>query len=279
MSIQGEIDRITNNVQTTLNTIADTGVEVGAGSDALPAAAAALANEKADVNHTHSYNDLTNKPTIPSALSQLTTDSTHRTVTDTEKSTWNAKSDFSGSYNDLTNKPTIPAAYSHPTYTAKTNGLYKVTVDGTGHVSGTAAVSKSDITGLGIPAQDTTYSAATQSAAGLLSADDKKKLDGIASGANAYTHPSTHAAGMITGLATVATSGSYNDLSNKPTIPSAYSHPSTHSASMISSGTFTGAVYANSSGQTYSTSLLRNTKLVSADTNPTVNGEINWTYK
>lgn len=35
----------------------------------------------------------------------------------------------------------------------------------------------------------------------------------------AYTHPASHPATMITGLATVATSGSYNDLSNKPTIP------------------------------------------------------------
>ena len=35
-----------------------------------------------------------------------------------------------------------------------------------------------------------------------------------------YTHPSTHPASMITGLSTVATSGSYNDLSNNPTIPS-----------------------------------------------------------
>lgn len=34
-----------------------------------------------------------------------------------------------------------------------------------------------------------------------------------------YTHPSTHPASMITGLSTVATSGSYNDLTNKPTIP------------------------------------------------------------
>ena len=33
-----------------------------------------------------------------------------------------------------------------------------------------------------------------------------------------YTHPSTHPASMITGLAAVATSGSYNDLSDKPTI-------------------------------------------------------------
>lgn len=37
---------------------------------------------------------------------------------------------------------------------------------------------------------------------------------------SAYSHPSTHPASMITDLATVATSGSYNDLTNKPTIPS-----------------------------------------------------------
>lgn len=49
----------------------------------------------------------------------------------------------------------------------------------------------------------------------------------------AYTHPSSHPASMITGLADVATSGSYNDLSDKPSIPAAYTHPSTHPASMI----------------------------------------------
>lgn len=35
----------------------------------------------------------------------------------------------------------------------------------------------------------------------------------------AYTHPATHPASMITGLSAVATSGSYNDLGDKPTIP------------------------------------------------------------
>lgn len=48
MSIQSEIDRLNGNVQATLQTIAATGVDVGEGSDALPAAAAALANEKED---------------------------------------------------------------------------------------------------------------------------------------------------------------------------------------------------------------------------------------
>lgn len=67
--------------------------------------------------------------------------------------------------------------YSHPTYTAKTSGLYKVTVDGTGHVSGTVAVSKGDITALGIPGTNTTYDNATSSADGLMSKTDKAKLD------------------------------------------------------------------------------------------------------
>ena len=49
---------------------------------------------------------------IPKTLSELTSDATHRTVTDTEKASWNAKSNFSGSYNDLTNKPTIPSKVS-----------------------------------------------------------------------------------------------------------------------------------------------------------------------
>ena len=114
--------------------------------------------------------------------------------------------------------------YIHPSYTAKTSGLYKVTVDAHGHVSATAAVGKGDITALGIPAQDTTYgtfkaatgsaaggnglvpapaagkqgqylrgdgtwatptnttySDATQSAHGLMTASDKKKLDAFGS--------------------------------------------------------------------------------------------------
>ena len=49
----------------------------------------------------------------------------------------------------------------------------------------------------------------------------------------AYTHPSSHPASMITGLSEVATTGDYNDLENKPTIPAAYTHPASHPASMI----------------------------------------------
>lgn len=67
--------------------------------------------------------------------------------------------------------------YTHPAHTAKTNGLYKVTVDEQGHVSAATAATKADITALGIPEQNTTYEKVTATADGLMSAADKAKLD------------------------------------------------------------------------------------------------------
>ncbi len=59
--------------------------------------------------------------------------------------------------------------YTHPASAAgaKASGLYKITTDATGHVTGAAAVTKADITGLGIPGVNTTYSTGTASVAGL----------------------------------------------------------------------------------------------------------------
>ena len=51
--------------------------------------------------------------------------------------------------------PETDTKYTHPSYTEKSNGLYKVTVDATGHVSEAIKVVKSDITALGIPTTDT----------------------------------------------------------------------------------------------------------------------------
>lgn len=69
--------------------------------------------------------------------------------------------------------------YTHPAHTAYKSGLYKLAVDALGHVTGASAVTKADITALGIPGQDTntTYNDATQSNHGLMSTADKKKLD------------------------------------------------------------------------------------------------------
>ena len=59
-------------------------------------------------NVTDAINGKADTSAIPTALSQLSEDTTHRVVTDTEKATWNAKSNFDGNYDSLTNKPVIP---------------------------------------------------------------------------------------------------------------------------------------------------------------------------
>ena len=64
-------------------------------------------SHKADKTTTINGKALNSNITL--GLADLNGDATHRTVTDTEKATWNAKSDFSGSWNDLINKPTIPS--------------------------------------------------------------------------------------------------------------------------------------------------------------------------
>ena len=126
--------------------------------------------------------------------------------------------------------------YTHPGYTAQASGLYKVTVDSTGHVSAATAVTKSDITALGIPESDTTYSAATTSAEGLMSAADKTKLDGVTAGANKYTHPryTARASGLYkvtvdsTGHVSAAAAVDKSDITalGVPAQDTTYTHPS-----------------------------------------------------
>lgn len=62
--------------------------------------------------------------TIPTLLSQLSEDSTHRLVTDAEKESWNNKSNFSGKYSDLSDIPSF-------TLKLHTDGLVYVFIDGT----------------------------------------------------------------------------------------------------------------------------------------------------
>lgn len=129
----------------------------------------------------------------------------------------------SGSYNDLSDKPTIPSAYTLPTASSTVLGGVKVG-NNISVSDGTISLNKSNVTsalGYTPPTSDTVYDNATTTTAGLMSASDKVKLNNIAYNANNYIHPSTHPASMITGLADVATSGSYNDLTDKPTIPAA----------------------------------------------------------
>lgn len=69
--------------------------------------------------------------------------------------------------------------YTHPAAEAVEAGFKKVGKDNQGHAVIGDDVTKEDIVALGIPAQDTTYQPATSQANGLMSKEDKTKLDGI----------------------------------------------------------------------------------------------------
>lgn len=72
-------------------------------------------------------------------------------------------------------------AYNHAVAagSAYQQGLYKIGSNSQGHITSATAITKNDITNLGIPAQDTTYSLATTNENGLLSAIDKTKINSI----------------------------------------------------------------------------------------------------
>ena len=107
--------------------------------------------EIAFVGHSHD-NATTSKAGFMSSTDKTKLDGIAEGATKVESSTTNGSITING---------TATTVYTHPTYTAKSSGLYKVTVDATGHVSAATAVAKADITALGIPASDTTYSAGT----------------------------------------------------------------------------------------------------------------------
>ena len=75
--------------------------------------------------------------------------------------------------------------YTHAVHDAHASGFYKVTVDAEGHVTAVVAVEKADITALGIPGENTTYVVATAESDGLMSKEDKAKLDGFISATEA----------------------------------------------------------------------------------------------
>lgn len=87
------------------------------------------------------------------------------------------KSDVNGNIK-INGQETV--VYTHPAGSAVEAGFKKVGSDANGHVVMGGDVTKEDITKLGIPAQDTTYEKATSKADGLMSKEDKAKLDGMA---------------------------------------------------------------------------------------------------
>ena len=93
--------------QATISDLSDIRSGAAAGATAVQPGTLATVATSGD------YDDLSNLPTIPDELADLTGDATHRVVTDTQISTWNGKQDEITSsnkldYSLLDNTPTIP---------------------------------------------------------------------------------------------------------------------------------------------------------------------------
>ena len=92
-----------------------------------------------------------------------------------------------------TDKTNLNTVYAHAVTNKGSSaaaGLYKIQTNAEGHVTGTTAVAKADITALGIPGTDTntTYAAVgTTGNPGLMTSADKVKLDSIAASATRNT--------------------------------------------------------------------------------------------
>lgn len=156
-----------------------------------------VANIVTQTAYNASTNKIATKNDIPTQTSQLTNNSGYITNSVNNLTNYTKTSDLSsvatsGSYSDLSNKPTIPTKTSD-----LTNDDYVVKDSSYVHT-------------------DNNYTTT-----------DKNKLSGIASGAEVNVQSDWNQLDNTKDdyiknkptLSTVATSGSYNDLSNKPTIP------------------------------------------------------------
>lgn len=128
----------------------------------------------------------------------------------------------SGSYTDLTNKPSIPT---------KTSELNNDSGFLTTHQDITGKQDKSNI----VTSWSVTTSDAKYPSEKLVKSDLDKKVDKVnGKGLSTNDYDNT-AKNTVDNLATVATSGSYNDLSNKPTIPTVVDVVADNNANAVSS--------------------------------------------
>jgi lysophospholipase L1-like esterase len=136
-----------------------------------------------------------------------------------------------GNYVDLTGKPTIPAAYTDAqAVVANAAAITTASTADRSRSNHTGTQTASTITGLAPVATSGSYADLTSKPTIPAAYTDAQAVSANAAAITAAStadraranHTGTQAASTITGLATVATSGSYADLTNKPVIPAAY---------------------------------------------------------
>ena len=166
------------------------------------------ASDLSTVATTGDYNDLSNKPTIPTDyVSYLPQELTEDQKGQVRSNIGAGASSFSGDYNDLTNKPTIPS---------KTSDL----VNDSGFITTETEPQFTASPAHGITATDiTNWDNKSDFSGSYNDLTDKPSIP--APQVNSDWNSNSGVSQILNKptLATVATSGDYDDLTNKPTIP------------------------------------------------------------
>ncbi len=184
-----------------------------------------------------SYNDLSDKPSIPTVTDTYSATSTSAMSGKAVASAIANKMDkvtlatvaTSGSYNDLSDKPSIPSAVTETTVSGwgfTKNAGTVTTVNNVAPVNGNvtlsipSAVTETTVSGWGFTKNTGTYS---KPSTGIPKTDLASAVQTSLGKADTalQSHQDISGKANTADLATVATSGSYTDLTNKPTIPSA----------------------------------------------------------
>lgn len=179
------MDGVTSNVQTQLNAkAASSHTHSYAGSSS--AGGAATSANKLNTNAGDANTPVYFANGVPVACTSLDLNTTGSSAS----CTGNAATATNVAWSGVTSKPTYYDAKAIKGITRSGTTFTYTCMDGT-----TGTFTQQD--------NNTTYSTATTSANGLMSASDKAKLDGIASGANAYTLPT--ASSTLGGVKTTST--------------------------------------------------------------------------
>ena len=164
-----------------------------------------------------SYDDLSNKPTIPTKISDLTNDSSfiteHQDISGKANTADLSTVAFSGSYNDLTNKPTLFSGNyvdltNKPSIPTKTSDLTNDSSFVTLTVVNDISTHISEVERATAAALNELYDKIDTSSGG----------GSVAQVQSDWSQIDSTAVDFIKNKPTLF-SGSYNDLSNKPTIP------------------------------------------------------------
>lgn len=139
-----------------------------------------------------SYNDLTGKPAIPSAYTLPTASASVLGGVKSSTTGTTSGRDYKVQVNsDGTMKVNVPWTDNNTTYAQATDytlGLVKIGYTENGKNYPVELSGRGQMF-VNVPWTDTTYRNATTAVAGLMSSQDKSKLDGIARGANNYVLP------------------------------------------------------------------------------------------